>query len=241
MGVIVKQGAAAAGGSVSSLATKRWASESKKASSSTPAENPFVRQREALRREINANGIARAPSGSQELPSIDGKGHYSWQFYLRGPLLKGEHLDFVARAFWAMNYQRFAEAPFQIAGVEAAAAPIISAIVLRAHYSNLAINAFTIRKERKKYGLQNLIEGQPEPLPVMLIDDLTSTSHTAIWHAVTALRDAKLPVYPKCFVVVFKGRKDDSPRTLKTSLGEVAIEALYSLDDFTLGYEEYAQ
>jgi len=36
---------------------------------------------------INDNCIARVPKGSKELPSIDGKGYYAWQFYLRSAVL----------------------------------------------------------------------------------------------------------------------------------------------------------
>lgn len=238
MGAIDKPEADAEGGYASSLGTKRLASVNKKASSSREElQTQFLAQREALRNEINENGIARAPVGSRELPyrPEEGGGYYGWQFYLRGSLLKGEHLDFVARCFWAVNLQRFAEAPFQIAGVEAAAAPILTALVMRAYYMNFAVNAFTIRKERKKYGLGNLIEGQPNNLPVMLIDDLTSVSHDTLWHAIRAVKGAGLVFYPRCFVVVFKGRRDTAPRVLKTSLGEVMIESIYTLEDFKLG------
>src|SRR6266478_187025 len=106
-----RQEAVAKGGCASSSDMRKLVSESKKAFSNpkiiqapgptTPAEI-FQAQREQLRREINDNGIKRAPIGSQELPALEGTGSYAWQFYLRGPLLKARHLSFVARCFWSV-------------------------------------------------------------------------------------------------------------------------------------------
>lgn len=196
-------------------------------------QNLFLKLREELRADIDKNGIVRVPSGSRELLSLEGDGYYGWQFYLRTPLLRPQNLIFIGRAFWAVYRSRFQERPFQIAGVESASVPIITSLLLHAP---VAVNAFTIRKERKKYGLRNLIEGKPNGLPVVLIDDLTSTGHNAIWHAVGAIADARLSLYPATFVVVFKGRKS-SPRTLPTSIGVTTIESLFTLEDFNLSWE----
>src|SRR6266446_216571 len=164
MAVIAKPAAVAEAGSKSLRAMRKLVSESKSASSpqtGTMETPPFQQQREQLRREINDNGIKRAPIGSQELPALEGTGSYAWQFYLRGPLLKARHLSFVARCFWSVYKDRYLQRPFQIAGVEAAAVPIMTAIILGAGIIGLELNAFTIRKERKTYGRRNLIEGCP--------------------------------------------------------------------------------
>ena len=64
---------------------------------------------------------------------------------------------------------------FQFCGLETGSIPLIAG--LQMYYSSLGvdINAFTIRKERKDYGLFNYIEGMPNSLPVVMIDDLLNS------------------------------------------------------------------
>jgi orotate phosphoribosyltransferase len=164
---------------------------------------------------------------------------FIWQFYLRGPLLKQESLHFIARSFWSAFHERYMEQPFQIAGVEQAAIPILTAIVMTAPMLKINLHAFTVRKERKKFGLRNIIEGKPDPdLPVVFVDDLTSPTHATLWHWVRAINEARLSVYPHGFVVVYKGKHNDL-RVLRTMHGTLGIESIYTLEDFNLTYEEY--
>lgn len=182
---------------------------------------------------IDENCIARVPAGSRELPSIDGKGFYRWQFYLRSALLEARFLDMIARTFWDRFSERFARAPFQLAGVESASLPIITALLLEAHRRGHATHAFSIRKTRKEYGLRNIVEGRPANLPVMLVDDLTSPQHKALWHAVNVLQAEGLRLYETCFVIVSKVPRETAGQ-INTSIGSIAIEHLFDLDDFGL-------
>lgn len=201
----------------------------------------YFRRREALREYINDHGIKRMPPGSKELPSIDRRGFYDWQFYLRSTLLIPKHLVFIANRFWATFADRFVDEPFQITGVEQACMPMLTAILLRGANLGLTVPAFTIRKERKAYGMRNLIEGEFDPyLPVVFIDDLTSPEHLAFWHAVYALSLHGLRLYPYGFVLVRKQKAEESP-LIRTSIGDVAIEDIFTLDDFTLTYEDYGK
>lgn len=245
MVVTGRQAVEDAAGSVRLRATKKSASENKKASSPNGKEQvaapqqQFLAQREALRRYINDHGIRRAPPGSRELPTVDGKSHYGWQFYLRSSILRPQHLLFIARCFWSLYHKRYKERPFQIAGVEAASAPIIASILLTAPALGIDLNAFTIRKKRKKSGLRNMLEGEPSNLPVVIIDDLTSPEHQTMWHALNSVLGAGLNLYGGAFVVVFKGRKDGAPRMIPTSRGRIVIESIFTLEDFSLTIEDY--
>ena len=84
-----------------------------------------------LRVYIDENCIVRVPAGSRELPAIDGKGFYRWQFYLRSALLEGRFLDTIARTFWDRFSERYTRAPFQLAGVKSASLPITTAPLLK--------------------------------------------------------------------------------------------------------------
>src|SRR5262249_21783045 len=149
--------------------------------------------RETLRAFINRHCIKRAPPGSKELPSLEDNGFYEWQFYLRSAVLVPQFLAVIANTFWTTYRARFAQSPFQIAGVEQASLPIVTAILLFGAHQGIPVRAFTIRKERKTYGLRNIIEGIPHPtLPVVIIDDLTSERHNSMWHAIHTLSVEKL-------------------------------------------------
>src|SRR5579859_1554743 len=164
--------------------------------------------RETLRQLINDNCIYRVPPGSKELPWMEGNGHYGWQFYLRKAVLDPKAIQLIAADFWRRFRSYFKANPFQVAGVEAAAVPILTAIIWHGFDRfGFEVNGFTIRKERKKYGLQNLIEGLPTYEPVMFIDDLTSPAHNAFWHFVNAIRNAGLPLNGLGYVLVRKAEK----------------------------------
>ena len=194
---------------------------------------------EKVRNIINDECIIRVPKGSKELPALDGKGYYTWQFYLRRALLDPLCLQVVCDDFWRKNEELLARKPFQVAGVESAAVPLITAIVLSGVNRGYKINAFTIRKTRKTYGRRNLIEGAPSSAPVLLVDDLTSRQHNSFWHAVHAINLAGLCLADRGYVLVLK-KNSDEPRTIVTSMGNLVIESLFTLDDFSLTLEDYS-
>ena len=210
------------------------------------ADNQLFRDsREALRRDINDHGIFRVPEGSHELVSLEGgkgfwdKSFYSWQFYLRGPLLKPEHLTFIARCFWTVFKPRYLQQPFQISGVEQASMPIITAILLTAKSVGIDLHAFTVRKERKAFGLENYIEGTPNTqLPAVFIDDLTSPTHATLWHWIRIVTQARLRFYPRSFVVIYQGQRAEL-KDIPTSRGNLGIDAIYTIEDFDMTWQHY--
>lgn len=193
---------------------------------------------QTVRDIINNECIARVPSGSKELPSIDGKGFYTWQFYLRRAVLDPICLQVLCDDFWYKNESNFKQQPFQIAGVESAAVPMITAIVLNGAERGHNVNAFTIRKERKAYGLRNLIEGRANSYPVLFVDDLTSPQHNAFWHTIYAIKTIGLKLNGLGYVLVLKKKADES-RIIETSLGNIVIESLFTLSDFSMTLEDY--
>ena len=206
----------------------------------------FLQGREALRRAINDRGIYRVPPGSHELWSLENNDRYYddkfyiWQFYLRAPLLEPQHLLFIARCFWSGYRERYQQRQFQIAGVEQASLPILTAILMTAASVGITnLTAFTVRKERKKFGLKNIIEGAPNPdLPVVFIDDLTSSGHATFWHFIRTIKEARIQPYLRAFVVVHKAKRAEI-KDIATTMGNVRIYSIFTLEDFDMTYEEY--
>jgi orotate phosphoribosyltransferase len=187
---------------------------------------------------INHECIARVPPESKELPGLGGVGFYQWQFYLRRVLLDPICLDLSCDDFWRRFGKLFDAEPFQLVGLEAAALPLIAAIIIGGKRRGRTVHAFTVRKERKAYGLRNLIEGIPSRAPVMFIDDLTSPHHNAFWAVMNAVRQAGLVTNGHGYVLVRKLNADD-PTIIPTSLGSVQIASLFSLSDFDMTLAEY--
>jgi len=189
---------------------------------------------------INDECIVRVPRGSKELPALNGTAYYTWQFYLRRVLLDPHCLRLICDDFWSRFEQRFRADPFQLAGVESAAVPLITALVIDGARRGLDGTAFTIRKNRKDYGLRNLIEGRPSARPVLFVDDLTSPQHNAFWHAIHAISLAGLKLNGCGYVLVRKQNAEES-RVIETSMGRVIIESLFTLSDFSMTYEDYVR
>lgn len=64
---------------------------------------------------------------------------------------------------------------FQICGMETGSLPLIAAIQTVAMRVGKEINSFTIRKERKSYGLFNMVDGVPNEHPIVPIDDFINS------------------------------------------------------------------
>ena len=191
-----------------------------------------------VRDKINNFCIVRVPAGSKELPAIDGKGYYTWQFYLRRVLLDAFSLQVICDDFWQKYGELYKQQRFQLAGVESAAVPLITALIMDGARKGFEPNAFTIRKTQKEYGLRNIIEGSPTTDPVFFIDDLTSPQHNAFWHATSAIRQISLGFLGRAYVLIFKGNANDD-RTINTSLGAVNIDSLFTVSDFSMSIEQY--
>lgn len=183
-------------------------------------------ENEWLRKLIMEEGIVRVPQASKELTEINFQGHYRWQFYLRRVLLNRQVIEAVGAEFWRQHED---VPPFQLGGIESAGVPVLMSILATAPRP---VNAFIIRKEPKKYGLQNWLEGVPNDLPVVLIDDVTSPVHSAFWSALKVLHNVRLRPAGSMFVVVNKQYAKFN--LIATSKGSVEIKFMFDLDDLEI-------
>lgn len=102
--------------------------------------------------------------------TIDPQGEpMDWMFDFRSILLRADVLEMYAELFWEECGNRY---PFQVAGLETVALPLLAAIVLKGKERGTPVNAFYMRKSRKPYGLQKIIEGKITDEPIILVDDI---------------------------------------------------------------------
>lgn len=98
-----------------------------------------------------------------------------WIMDFRRVCLDPGFLDVYTEVF----YERFKDRyPFQVGGMEVAAIPLVSAIIMKMRERGMPVNGFFIRKSRKKTGLLKMIEGRLTDDPVILVDDLINNGNT---------------------------------------------------------------
>lgn len=101
----------------------------------------------------------------------------AWLFDFRRVMLKPEILDAYAEVFLEKFKDKY---PFQVCGLEVAAIPLLSAIVMKSKQLGIPVNGFFIRKSRKKSGLLKIVEGEINNKPVILVDDIMNSGGTFI-------------------------------------------------------------
>ena len=106
---------------------------------------------------------------------------YNSQFYLASALYNPKILYAIGKEFVRIVDNMPIGDEYQIAGREWSAIPLITylPVHLREH-RGLEINSFMVRKDPKTYGRHNMIEGTPNDLPVLLVDDLCNSTNSFV-------------------------------------------------------------
>lgn len=187
---------------------------------------------------IESNCIVRRDP-SDPLPGKSPGSRYTWMFYLRRGLYNAEFATAVAKMFLYRITKERGKLPFQLAGLESGAVPLLTGISQLSHILyGLEINAFSVRKEQKTYGLMNWVEGTPaQGVPVVLVDDLCNSSISMKQCYGVCVKEG-LPIARQAFCLVNKVNKAvHHPSRVVTDMylpGHIEMLSLYDLDDFNL-------
>lgn len=177
-----------------------------------------------LREFINDNCIVRSPPGYYMKGSRDGE-IYDWQFYLRRAIFDQESIFSISR--WLLSTH---QSDIQYAAMETAGPPMLSALKLIGHYAGVPIDGFAIRKDQKKYGLLNWIEGAVNPSkPIIILDDIANSKST-ITRAKTICEAHGLTVLGAKTIVNKKNISD---------VDGLPVESIFKIDNFELNWWEY--
>jgi outer membrane protein assembly factor BamB/orotate phosphoribosyltransferase len=125
--------------------------------------------RDIVSSAIHERAVLRAEN--QRLISPQG-GTNRWLIDLRRLFLDAKSLDAAAELFWQECGGRM---PFQVGGMETAAIPFLSAIIMKSLSRGTPVNGFILRKERKTYGTGSSIEGALTGAPIIIVDDILNS------------------------------------------------------------------
>jgi outer membrane protein assembly factor BamB len=172
---------------------------------------------------------------SEAAPILSSGGKkFRWIFDFWPLLLDGEKAQTVAELFW----DRFEKLwPFQIAGIELTAVPLITAIALEGVRRGCKTPALIIRKKRSKNGRMRLVEGEPnDKLPVVIVDDAINSGRS-MNQALVAIRDLGLRTEYVFAIVHFNSQGAQE----WCSKNKLMIHHLVTPQDFDLQIQSRAQ
>lgn len=194
--------------------------------------------REWLIDYIDKNCIVRIQPGKPQMLGKAPGTSYNWQFYLRRGLFNPDFNEMVAHLFLDLVQEKIGHFDFQIAGLETASTPLLVSIPIVARSFGIKLNAFSVRKNRKEYGIHNWIEGIVEKdKPVLLLDDLCNSSNSMQKAMYTIHGDQKLEFLKFAFAIVNKS--EEVFKKCKNMPPDMQMLSLFSLKDFTLEYYDY--
>lgn len=148
----------------------------------------------------------------------------SWIMDFRRAFMRAEVLDAYAELF----YERFErDWPFQVGGAEVAAIPLVTAIALKMREKGKPVNAFFVRKSRKKTGLLKMVEGKVTRDKVILVDDLINRGQT-FERQILVAEEAGVSVHA-VFVALRFRPLEYYKRLLEKN---IRVESVFTLDDF---------
>lgn len=199
-------------------------------------------ERESIRRslieDINNHCIYRVSPDEDKLPAKEKGKFYTWQFYMRKRLFDVDFMRRLSFIFIDDLIDDYTRQPFQIAGMETGSTPLLSALPIFSHTLGMKINSFSIRKEQKEYGLRNWIEGEPNDLPIVVVDDLANSGFS-LMRSYQILTHLNLPIHDFTWSVV---RKSGGVRARDLPVGEIwENRSAFELSDFDLDYADFTR
>ena len=182
---------------------------------------------------INKQCIVRCAPGVTMPGKIPGT-TYTWQFYMRRGLFNNSFAYAISLLFLHKIEKEIGHFNFQLAGLETASTPMLTmfSLVAKMKY-DIDINAFSIRKNRKEYGILNWIEGIPNEKSVIIIDDLCNSTNS-LKKAYDICLEEGLTPFDHAYAIVNKVNRDSNYNTDKYLSKNIKVLYQYDLDDFDL-------
>lgn len=158
----------------------------------------------------------------------------TYQFFVRrlthNPIMCHSAVALIADHI-AGNIEDGTEHPtFQFCGLETGSLPLIAALQMYFLQVGVAVNAFTVRKSRKPYGLFNLIEGTPNKNPIIFIDDLIHSGNSCRRVKDVVEYEVGVESAKNAYCIVHINK-------FGNWVGDTAINTIFKLEDFDRKYD----
>lgn len=190
---------------------------------------------------ITDHCIYRVAPGEEKLPGKIPGTKYVWQFYFKRALGNPRFLNSLGIIFWSKFKDMYRERPFQVAGMETSASPIVLSILMTAKYFNIDAKGFGIRADRKKYGLLNRFEGIVDyNLPVLLVDDACN-SKNHLTRAKQSCEKEDLEIYSHAFVILNKNLERKYFDYDKYIGPNIIFESVFDVNQFDADWDRYQE
>ncbi|WP_217914558.1 orotate phosphoribosyltransferase [Miltoncostaea marina] len=150
----------------------------------------------------------------------------SYYFDARQVLLDPEGAALAGALMWDLLRPA---APRAVGGLTLGADPLVCAVSAAAWSEDVRVTGFFVRKEAKKHGLQQWIEGPfiEEGTPVAVVDDVL-TSGGSLVAAVEKARQAGGVVVAAAIVI---DRGEGGREAAQQALGDAPLHALYTAEE----------
>lgn len=141
--------------------------------------------------------------------------------------LRAEAMPLIGRLFLAKMRERGWK-PDAIGGLTMGADPVVAAIARESLGSDSIVNAFIVRKETKRHGLQKRIEGltESDAFNVVVVEDVATTGGSAV-KAIEACRGAGLTVLG---VIALVDREEGAAQTIERE-NKCPFDRIFRLQD----------
>jgi orotate phosphoribosyltransferase len=171
-------------------------------------------------------------------PSYPSKNPITHQFYLRRLTHNGKMLFFLTALFFddlARKINSGEESSrIQLAGLETSSIPIMIGMQQYAAANKIFMNTFSIRKQRKNYGLFNLIDGIPNEDPVIIVDDIFNSGSTVSRCLDVCEYELNLKPANNIYSII---KFNSQTQKVKYKDNEMNLFSIFSLEDFDTRYD----
>jgi len=199
---------------------------------------------EWCRNFIDQEVIYRTDDAHPPIPNQLLTGTYIWQFYLRRAAFNPDFAYKIGVLFWDHFLPVYQQQPFQVCACIPSGPPIGSAILAIAKYARIRtpVNLFLARREQKAFGLDNWFEGRVNEHPVLLVDDLASSTNHMRNAAARIQVKLGLPLHRNYFAVVNKVGRGVSKEAQHTeNLLDNELVALFTLNNFAKTVKDFQE
>lgn len=177
-------------------------------------------------RDILFQQVKKAFVTNKEEPIATHESPDAWIFDFRRLLMNGAFSHTLGKVFWGQFNSRY---PFQLGTIEIAGVPLATSLMKDGYHNGLTdINAFFIRKSRKKTGLTRMIEGEIlKDVPIVLVDDLMNTG-SSFWRQIEVIEELGYKVTAIWSILRFR----DLEFYKRFYDRGIEVHSVFSLDDF---------